>query len=256
MISIIKAIILSIVQGITEWLPISSSGHLALFGHFFSFQDLPFDIFLHFASVLAVIVIFWKDIIKICDIRQKGNVRFILLMLLALIPAVVVGIFFSEVISGFFSNLFYLGLFFILSGVIVYSTKFVKPSKKRISWLDSLFIGIFQALAILPGISRSGSTISAGLFRGIKKDDVIRFSFLMSIPLILGASIMEAKSIVFGNIDYLILAVSFIVTFFISLFAIRILLKIIRGGRFYLFGLYNLLLGIFILVWKLLVSFV
>ena len=202
MVNLIQAVFLSIVQGICEWFPISSSGHLAIFQKVFGFENLAFAVFLHFASVFAVLVLFWKDIVSILNLKKKENWKYILLLLLGIIPAGIVGLLFKNQVEGFFSSFFYLGLFFIFSGVLVYSTKFFKVREKKMNWLDSLFIGIFQAIAILPGISRSGSTISAGLFRGIQKEQALKFSFLMAIPLIFGAGILEFKDLNFAEISY------------------------------------------------------
>ena len=238
MVNLIQAVFLSIVQGICEWFPISSSGHFA------------FAVFLHFASVFAVLVLFWKDIVSILNLKKKENWKYILLLLLGIIPAGIVGLLFKNQVEGFFSSFFYLGLFFIFSGVLVYSTKFFKVREKKMNWLDSLFIGIFQAIAILPGISRSGSTISAGLFRGIQKEQALKFSFLMAIPLILGAGILEFKDLNFAEISYWALFVCFIVTFLVSLFTIKVLLKIVKSDKFYLFGIYNFVVGFLVLGWS------
>jgi undecaprenyl-diphosphatase len=250
MISLFQAIILSVIQGICEWFPISSSGHLAIFHNIFGFQSLSFDVFLHFASIFAVLFVFRRELISILDLKKQENFRYVLLLIIGIIPAGIMGILFKDFIEGFFSSLFYLGIFFIVSGVLIYLTKFFKQKKENINWLDSLFIGIFQAIAILPGISRSGSTISAGLIRGVNKEEAIKFSFLMAIPLILGAGILELKDIFISNIDYSILLISFLVTFFTSLFVIKILLKIIKSDKFYLFGIYNFVVGILVLIWS------
>ncbi|MBS3079647.1 undecaprenyl-diphosphate phosphatase [Candidatus Pacearchaeota archaeon] len=250
MVNLIQAVFLSIVQGICEWFPISSSGHLAIFQKVFGFENLAFAVFLHFASVFAVLVLFWKDIVSILNLKKKENWKYILLLLLGIIPAGIVGLLFKNQVEGFFSSFFYLGLFFIFSGVLVYSTKFFKVREKKMNWLDSLFIGIFQAIAILPGISRSGSTISAGLFRGIQKEQALKFSFLMAIPLIFGAGILEFKDLNFAEISYWALLVCFIVTFLVSLFTIEVLLKIVKSDKFYLFGIYNFVVGFLVLGWS------
>lgn len=255
MISIFEVIILSIIQGITEWLPISSSGHLAIFQNIFKFQELSFDVFLHFASILAVILIFYKDIIKLLDIRKKENLRYICLIIVCIIPAGIIGFLFKNQIENYFSSLFYLGIFFIISGLIVYSTKFTSERKSKINIFDSIFIGIFQAVAILPGISRSGATISSGLFRGLSKESAVKFSFLISIPVVLGASLLEFKDLTMSGISYYFLLISFIITFFVSIVTIKILLRILKGDRFYLFGVYNFLLGILLLSYYYLVNF-
>ena len=248
MVSIIQAIILSIIQGITEFLPISSSGHLALTQQLFGFQNLPFDVFLHFASIIAVIAVFWKPIVNVLNLKKKDNLRYLFYLLIALIPAAIIGLLFRETIEKTFSNMMFLGFFFIFSGIIIYSTKFAREKRKKISFFDSLFIGIFQAIAIFPGISRSGMTISSALFRNMEKKRAVIFSFLLAIPVVLGASLVEAKSIIFSEIDALTLIISFIVTLFASIIAIKFLLRIVRKRKFYLFGVYDILLGILVLV--------
>jgi len=247
MVEIIQAIILSIIQGITEWFPISSSGHLALIQHLFGFQNLSYDVFLHFASIFAVIFVFKKEIIKIFNLKNKENWRYFSYLLIALIPAIIVGFVFKDTIENLFSNTIYLGIFFIFSGIIIYSTKFAKQKKEKPNLFDSLIIGIFQAIAIFPGISRSGMTISSGLFRGISKEQAIKFSFFLAIPIILGASILELNNIT--EVNYFVLLISFIITLLVSIITIKLLIKIIKSDKFYLFGIYNILLGIIILSW-------
>jgi len=246
MVSLIQAIVLSIVQGITEWFPISSSGHLALIQNFFGFQNLSYDVYLHFASIIAVIVIFRKDIYKLLKFDAESW-EYIRLLITAMIPIFFIGILFRDLIVSMFSNLLFLGFFFFISGIIVYSTRFSEEKKSRIKWFDSFSIGLFQALAILPGISRSGMTISGGLFRNLKKEQAIRFSFLLAIPVMLIASLAESINFI-SEVDFPILLISFGVTFFISLFTIKMLLGIIKRGNFWKFGIYNMLLGILILI--------
>jgi len=276
MVSIVEAIVLSVIQGITEWFPVSSSGHLALMQSLFGFQNLAYDVFLHFASLLAVIIIFWKDIVGLFKVRYREDIDYLFFILIALIPAGLVGIFFNDFIEGLFSSQIYLGMFFILSGVVIYSTKFVvagvvlggdivgdgvvrgevqdireEVGDKRIGFLDSVVIGLFQALAIFPGISRSGMTISSSLFRGLSKKAAVKFSFLMAIPLILGASILEFESLVMSEIDIGILLISFIITFLVSLIVIKLLLRIIESDKFWWFGVYDVLLGVGVLIFGL-----
>ena len=248
MVSLLQSIILSIIQGITEWLPISSSGHLALLHNFFGFQNLPFDVFLHFASILAVIVIFWKDLIKLLNFKDRENLKYVLKLIIALIPAAVVGVLFKDQIESFFSSFFYLGIFFMLSGIIIYSTKFSIPKKEKPNFLDTVIIGFFQALAILPGVSRSGSTISSGMLTGVKKEEAVKFSFILAVPIVLGASLLEVKDLVMENIDLSVLLISFVITFIVSLFVIKVLLKIIKGKKFYIFGIYDFILGLIVFI--------
>lgn len=250
MVSIIQALIFSIVQGITEWLPISSSGHIAILENLFNFQSLSFVVFLQFASILAVIVLFWKDIIKVFSWKKEGNLKYFLMLMLAVVPAGLVGVLFKDQIAATFSNLFFLGIFFMISGIIIYSTKFTHHKREKLNWWDPIVIGLFQALAIFPGVSRSGSTISAGMYRGLKREQLVKFSFLLAIPTILGATVFEAKSIVLANINLSILAITFVVTFVISIFAIKTLLRIVRSDKFYWFGVYDFFVGIAVFIWS------
>ena len=143
-----------------------------------------------------------------------------------------------------------MGIFFIISGMLVYSTKFSKTREKEINFVDSLFIGIFQAIAILPGISRSGATISSGIFRGLKREEAVKFSFLLAIPVILGASLLELKDLAFSDISYQMLILSFTITLIVSIFTIKLLLKIVKSDKFYLFGIYNFVIGVLVLLWS------
>ena len=247
MVTLIDAIILSIIQGVTEWFPVSSSGHLALAQQLLGFQNLSYDVFLHFAGIFAVLFVFKRDVLKLMSFNNK-SLKYIGLLVIALIPAGIIGFYFSDLIEGLFGNMQFLGVFFIFSGILVYSTKFSVEKKSEISNKDAVFIGLLQALAVLPGISRSGMTISTGLHRGISKRAAIRFSFLMSIPLILGASVLKARDLVVSEIDLSILFVSFVITFLVSLVTIKMLIKIIRSDKFYLFGVYNVVLGIVVLI--------
>lgn len=249
MVSLIQAIILGFVQGITEWLPVSSSGHLALLQNFFGFQNISFDVFLHLASVLALIIFFRKDIIAI---MKKGKRNYFLKIFIALLPAAIAGFLLKDYIESNYHNLFSLGIFFMISGIIVYSTKFFRPEKNKISYFDSLFIGLFQALAILPGVSRSGATISSALYRKIKNNEAVTFSFLLAVPIILGAFILDFPEIVNLDVPISVLFISFMVTFLTSIATIKVLITIIRRESFYLFGIYNFVLGLLLVVWQVL----
>ncbi len=248
MVTLIEALILSVIQGITEWFPVSSSGHLALMQSVFGFQDLVFDVFLHFASILAVVVIFWRDIV---GLLRRGNWNYIGLIIVAVIPTFLFGLLLRDYIIKSFHSLFFIGLFFVFSGIVIYSTRFSKERKSKVRSVDALFVGLMQVFALFPGISRSGMTISGGLFAGLKKEEAIRFSFLLAIPVILGASLAEAGQIFTSSIDYWILLLSFVVTFLVSLVTIKLLFLAIKSEKFWWFGVYDIVLGLIVLVWGL-----
>jgi len=250
MVSLFQAIILSIVHGITEWFPVSSTGHLALLQHFFGFQDFSFDIFLHLASVLALIIFFRKDILAFFSFDKK-NRNYMLKIILAILPAGILGILYRDFFESLMGNLFLLGICFIISGIVIYLTKFTTAQKKEVSFFDALIIGMFQAIALLPSVSRSGMTISSGLFRNINRVETARFSFLLAIPVLLGASLFEAKNIAHLNISYSVLLVSFVVTLATSLLTIKFIMTIFTNDKFYLFSWYNIILGLLIVGYSL-----
>src|SRR3989344_3920745 len=191
MIDYLQALILGIVQGLTEFLPVSSSGHLAILQNFFGDVDVSFDIFLHFATLLAVFVFFYKDILDLINgfftfEWEDKRMRFVVYLLLASIPAGLIGFFFRNLIGELFSDLYIVAGGFLISGLFLFIASFTAK--------NSFVIGCAQALALVPGISRSGSTISTTLLFGIDKKEAIKFSFLLSIPAILGANLLELKN--------------------------------------------------------------
>jgi undecaprenyl-diphosphatase len=249
MISILEAIILGIVQGITEWLPISSSGHLVLLQNFFNIQPpLIFDIMLHIGSLFVILIVFYKDIKKLILGVLKGDkkqIKLFLLLIVATIPIALIGFFLNDLIKNIFNDLRTVGFSLIITSLLLFSTK-IKRKKRKLNIKNTFLIGIAQGLAILPGISRSGATISLGLIQGIEKKEIITLSFLMFIPAILGALLLEINNVSqINNITPLIIGtLTAIVTGFFSL---RFLIKIIKKNKFHNFGYYCLGLGIIIL---------
>lgn len=248
MVSFIQAVVLSLVQGITEWFPISSSGHLAIAQKLLGVQDMGFIIYLHFASVLAVIILFWHDIIKL--FAQK-KYKYMIKIIIAIIPVALIGLWLREHVKEAFDNLLFIGIFFIIFGFYVYFTKYAKEIKKKPSISDSVYIGISQVFSLFPGISRSGMAMGSGLILGLKKQEAIKFSFLLAVPIIFGASLVEARSIALADIGYLTFLTSFVLTLFISLMTINLLIKIIKSDKFYWFGIYNVILGVVVVLWSL-----
>jgi undecaprenyl-diphosphatase len=249
MVSFIQAIILSIVQGVTEWFPISSSGHLALTQKLLGFQDLGFDVYLHFASIFSVFILFRKDILRLLKFDRPARI-YMGKLLIAIIPAAIVGLYWREHVRYAFGNLMFMGIFFMIFGVFIYSTKYTREVKIKPSKIDSIIIGVSQVFALFPGISRSGMTMGSGLILGLKKESAIKFSFLVAIPMILGATLVEAKEIAVSNTPFLILLTSFTLTLFTSLMTIKFLIRLIQNDRFYLFGIYNFILGFIVLIWS------
>jgi len=241
MVSFIQALVLSIVQGITEWFPISSSGHFAIAQSLLGVKAVGVVVYLHFASVLGVIILFWKDIVNLF-VEKRWS--YIFKLVLAIIPAVIVGLLLRNAVKDAFSSFFFMGVFFMVFGVFIYFTKYAKVIKKKIGTSDSIFIGISQVFSLFPGISRSGMTMGSGLMSGVKKEEAIKFSFLLAIPIVFGASLMEARHIARIDMSFATLLTSFTITLLISLLTIKYLVKIIKSEKFYLFGIYNFFLGL------------
>lgn len=239
-------------QGITEWFPISSSGHLTLIQELLGDvgnENFGFIIYLHFASVLSVVILFGKEIARLTVLNKK-NISYLIKLAIAIIPAGIVGLLLREQIKSAFNNFLFLGIFFMIMGVFIYSTKYAKEKKNNISNSDATYIGISQIFSLFPGVSRSGMTMGSGLILGLKKEEAIKFSFLLAIPIIIGATIVEAKDISLANYPFYILLTSFTVTLLTSLLMIKFLIKIIKNDKFYLFGIYNIILGVLVVIWS------
>ena len=233
----IQSIILSLVQGITEFLPISSDGHLNLFQHFFKLTpSLTFDVFLHAATFLSVIF-FFRHQVK----YFFSNTKYIIV---GSIPAAIAGFFLKDQFEALFTNPKLLPFFFLITGILVLITKFFQKGDKHLTYLSAFVIGIFQALAILPGVSRSGCTIFAALILGLSPINAFNFSFSLFIPVSAGAILVEAKNIISSSILTSNNLIAFVLTFFIGVFALIFLKKIISDNKFWMFGIYTCLLAI------------
>ena len=249
-----QVIILSVVQGITEFLPISSSGHLAIIQNLFRLTSPPvfFDILLHLGSVLSIIVFFRKDIVELVKNWQR-NLGVWKVIIIGSIPAAIFGYLLNSKIEMIFGSLTLVGAAMIICGFILLSTKFIKKQKevnelKGISNFKSIIIGLFQAIAILPGISRSGSTITGGLWQNLSKEAAFKFSFLLSIPAILGATLLKAKDANFGEVSILASIMAIFISALVGFFALKFLEKTLKSDKFWLFSIYCFVVGISVLV--------
>lgn len=233
----IQSIFLSLVQGVTEFLPISSSGHLNLTQYLFRLTpSLTFDIFLNTATLLSVLFFF----------RKKTNyfIQNLKYIIVALIPAGLVGIFFKDNIEVLFSNQNLLPYFFLITSVLVFSTKFLGSKDQELNYQKALIIGLFQSLAILPGVSRSGATIFAGLLLGLSPINAFNFSFCLFIPASLGALVLGLKDMSSSGIFDIQYLIPFVLTFVIGLVALKILQNIIINNKFWIFSIYTFILSI------------
>lgn len=234
----LNEIILALIQSITEFLPVSSSGHLALISNIADKPDLFFFTALHLASLLAVLIFTRKEIANLLSFRKEYRKLWIYLII-ATIPAALFGYLFQSLIESAFSSLLFLGTAFIFTGLVLFLTKFTKI-RSKFNWKNSLFIGVMQTLALFPGVSRSGMTISAGLLSGIEREKAARFSFLLFIPLSLGAFLLEFKD-AYINLS---LVISFIICATLSLVFLNLLVRIIKREYFWVFSFYCWLIGL------------
>lgn len=247
--NLFQAAVLGIVQGLSEFLPISSSGHLVLVQEYFGIYEgvIVFDIFVHFATLFAVLIYFRKDIFKLTK-------KDFLTIMIASIPAAIVGLFFEDAVAKTFSSLLMVGVFLMISGVLNFITEYKLKNQKEdnsevknhVGIKEALIIGLFQAVAVLPGISRSGSTVSAGSMQNIDRKKTFRFSFLMVVPVILGANIVHLFRIINGDpltVAPSLLLVGGSLAFLSGLLSLKVFEYVVDKAKMNYFGLYCLVLG-------------
>ncbi len=254
---VLRAVILGIIQGVTEFLPISSSGHLAVLQNILGLGSLgctavAFDVVLHLGTLLSVLFFFWDDIRK--DFLGGEGVNWSLLaaVFVAEVPTAIMGFFLKDKIEASFGSPFCVGLFFIVTGLLLFATRASRSRKDYIPLKDALLVGIFQGLSLFPGISRSGFTIALCLLLGIDRELSGKFSFYIFIPAILGASLLELRSVPPGTlISYPFLA-GFLSSFILGLISLWLLMGLIKRGRFHVFSYYLVPLGTLVILFSLL----
>ena len=256
--SIWEAIILGIVQGLSEFLPISSSGHSVLLQRIFSIENnsLVFDTCLHAGSLIAVLVVLRHDIWNLLKRIVQPQTLY---LIIATVPTVIAALLFKDKIEHAFATAAYLGFSFLITSLILFASEKLHKrnveepvrSREEMNWKDALLIGILQMIAIFPGISRSGATISAGLSRRLNREFAARFAFLLSIPAILGALVLQLKDLRGGEgagaMDVLPIAAGSISAGIVAFFSIRLALKIVREHTLLPFSIYTGILGCLIL---------
>ena len=258
----IEALILGLVQGLTEYLPVSSSGHLAIGSYLFGIEgeeNLAFTVAVHVATVLSTLVILWKEIDWIfrglfkCE--MNAETKYVLNIVVSMIPVGIVGVFFKDYVEEVFgSGLVIVGCMLLLTAALLTFSYIAKPRKKeKISLRDAFIIGLAQACAVMPGLSRSGSTIATGLLLGNKKESLAQFSFLMVIPPILGEALLDVvKGLkgeeTFGGIDMMPLAIGFIAAFVSGCIACKWMINIVKKGKLIYFGIYCAIAGVLTLI--------
>ena len=240
----LEASILAVVQGLTEFLPVSSSGHLALASQIMNIPEgsLAFDIILHLGTLLAVFAYYWKDITNLCKGLFKGERKSIILALTlaaGTIPVAVIGYLFGDFIASLRESIVFVSSALIVTGFILFVTSKIpkKKEKESVTFKRGLLVGLAQTIAIFPGISRSGTTICAGLSVGLSREEAARFSFLLAIPAILGAAVKELPdaswSIPFSNI-----IIGFVVSAVVGFAALTLLVKFVKAGKLSRFAWY------------------
>jgi len=251
----IEAVILGIVQGLTEFLPISSSGHLEIGKALLGTQpegSLTFTVVVHGATVLSIIVVFRRDLYRLAAdffrLEWNESTRYITKLVVSMIPVVILGLLFEEQIERFFTgNLVFVGAMLLITAMLLLFSHYVHSREKELSFSRALVIGVSQALAVLPGISRSGATISTGLMLGGKREEVTRFSFLMVLLPIMGANakdMMDHSASAFSGIELLPLAAGFVAAFLSGLFACSWMIRIVNRGRLVYFAFYCIVIGL------------
>ncbi len=252
--NLIQSLILGIVQGVTEFIPVSSSGHLVLLQRLFGLTEgsLTFTIFVHFGTLIAVFIVYYRDIIAII---KKPWAKLPLLLLAGAAVTGVVGIAFKEFFRTVFASGQTVGINFLITGTVLYFVDRYRDGLKNIdgmSYFDAVVIGLMQAFAIMPAVSRSGMTISGSLLRGMDRKEAARFSFLLSIPAILGASAMEAKDMLSNGLEtslgVLPLVIGTISAAIAGYFAIQYMLRVLTSGSLRVFSYYVFALGTLVLM--------
>lgn len=259
-----EALWLGIIQGLTEYLPVSSSGHLTIASTLFGIEaeeNLAFTIAVHVATVLSTLVILWKEIAWIFkglfQFKVNDETRYVFNILISMIPVGIVGLFFKENVEQIFgSGLAIVGSMLLVTALLLTFSYYAKPrQKENISLKDAFIIGLAQAVAVMPGLSRSGSTIATGLILGNNKDKLAQFSFLMVIPPILGEALLDTMkmvkygaSSVMGDISLGVLAVGFVAAFVSGCVACKWMINIVKRGKLIYFAIYCAIAGIVTLI--------
>lgn len=252
----IDAIILGIIQGLTEFLPVSSSGHLELGKAILGANSVPeesllFTVVLHFATALSTLVIFRKDILDIIKgilkFQWNEDMQFLAKIVVSMLPAVIVGLFFEEQLEALFSgNIILVGAMLIVTAALLFLADKAKDTNKKVSFSNAFIIGVSQAIAMLPGISRSGATISTSVLLGNDKTKAARFSFLMVVPLIFGKI---AKDVLSGDIsmesqNFTALSIGFVAAFIAGLFACTWMITLVKKSKLSYFAIYCAIVGV------------
>jgi len=258
MMNLIDVLILAVVQGITEWLPVSSSGHLVVLQWLLQSEaSWFFTLSLHVGTLCVTALFFWRDIVNILralfrlDFKSE-NGKLALLLIVGTVPGAITGLLIAHFFEAFFSNLVLVGEALLITGLFLFVSR-RKTNRKELGYVDSSLIGLAQGFAIIPGISRSGITLSTGTLRKVKREALFKFSFLLSIPGILGAIILEVTKspVAVGNVDTPAILFGIVISMVVGYLSLRLLKKIFMMERLHLFAYYCWIVGAIILVYRL-----
>ena len=263
----IYAIILGIVQGLTEFCPISSSGHLVIAHEILDFNfvdDLSFDVALHLGTLVSLVIFFWKDIVKFIvaffrsfanwNLSGDINQRLAWFVAVGTVPAAVVGYFIADLAESVFRNLWLISALLIVGAGFFFIIERISKKNKELTeltWGGAIIVAFAQVLALVPGVSRSGSTIIAGMFLGLKRHVAARFSFLLSIPVVFGAGVkkmIDVSNIGLSSNEWVTVLIGFVSAAIVGYFAIAVLLRFLERRSLNIFGYYRLLLGVIIMI--------
>ncbi len=258
----IEALILGLIQGLTEFLPVSSSGHLEIGKVLLNVEvkeDLTFTVIVHFATVLSTITVFFGEIKELSRgllaFRWNTETKYVARILLSMVPVLIVGILFKDEVESLFSgNLTLVGGALLVTATLLISTQLVKPGTKKIPYLDALLMGIAQAIAVIPGISRAGATISTGLLLKNDRSEVARFSFLMVLIPIIGAALLDILSLSSSNGEPAIsagsLIIGFLAAYISGYLACTWMIRLVKKGNLYWFALYCAVVGVVAIIFS------
>jgi undecaprenyl-diphosphatase len=253
MVTLIEVLILAVVQGLTEWLPVSSSGHLVITQKVLGLNiPLIFSVMLHVGTLIVILTVFRKDILEIIKALVKRDFeteegKLALFIAVGSVPIALIGFIFHDFFESLFSNLLAVGLALLITGwVLFFSEK--RIGNRKIGILDSLLIGLAQGVTIIPGISRSGVTVATGLLRRVDKAIAFKYSFLLSMPAVIGATVMESRELVVGNVDMVPLFLGTIISMIVGYVSLKLLQKIVMNEKIHLFAYYCWTVGLAIIL--------
>jgi undecaprenyl-diphosphatase len=254
----LEAILLGLLQGLTEFLPVSSTGHLEIANALFGIkpsESFYFNVAVHGATVLSTLFVFWQEILKLIkgvfQFKINEELSYVGKIFVSMIPVGLVALFFQDFVEGMFGgNLTAIGIQFLITAVFLTIAHFIRPKERDINYIDSFIMGIAQAIAIVPAISRSGATIATGLMLGNRRQEVTKFSFLMVIIPVIGANLLEVskRSNSDGGLNLFIIIAGFLAAFISGYFACRWMIELVKRSKLIWFAIYCAVLGLIAIV--------